>query len=125
MSNILLAKTFVAEAAVPGRRIVKMGTADDQVVVGALATDAPFGVSDPIGQALAGGRVDVIVRGIAEIEAGGTIPRGARVTTNAFGQGVAAAPSTGTNNGVIGIALRAASSGDYVPVLLAQHTMQG
>jgi hypothetical protein len=125
MINNMLAKAFVAEAAVPGRRLVKMGSADDQVVVGAAAGDIVFGVSDPVGQATVGGRIDVIVAGIVEVDAGGTIARGARVASDATGKGVAAAPGAGTNNGVVGIALRAAVNGDIVPVLLMQHTFQG
>jgi hypothetical protein len=121
----LLFQTFNAEAAILPRRIVKMGAADGQVLQGAAATDALIGVADFIGQATVGGRVDVVLAGTVEVELGGTVTRGAPITSDASGRGVAAAPAAGTNNGIIGRALMSGVSGDVILVILNQVTFQG
>lgn len=124
MSNQLMTKQFVAEAAINANRIVKFGTTDDFMVQGAAATDALMGVVEGVAPAL-GERCDVVLVGIAEVKLGGTVARGGPVTSDATGQGVAAAPAAGSNNRVIGYALASGVSGDIVPVQLAQHSLQG
>lgn len=124
MTNPMLTKNYRAEAAVAKRRIVKLGAADGAVVVGAAATDLIFGVSAEIDAAITE-RVDVHVVGVAEVEFGGTVTRGAAVTTDATGRAVAAAPGAGVNNRIIGFALVSAVVGDVAPVLLSQSVMQG
>lgn len=122
--NQILAKNFVAEAAVTKRRIVKVGTADGQVLQAAAVGDASFGIAAELDVAL-GERIDVHVVGIAEAEAGGAIARGDLITSDATGQAVAAAPATGVNNRVVGIAMVSAVAGDIFPVLLAPGQIQG
>lgn len=124
MGTPTLTKNFIAEAAVAARRIVKFGTADGQVVQAAAATDAGFGVAD-LAQTTTGGRVDVHVAGIADVDFGGTVTRGGLVTADASGKAVAAAPGAGVNNRVIGIALAGAVAGDIAPVLLQPGQIQG
>lgn len=124
MSNQVLTKQFVAEAAIAANRIVKFGTTDDVVIQSAAAGDAHIGVVEGVAPAL-GERVDVVVSGIAEIKCGGNITRGGLVTSDATGQAVAAAPAAGTNNGVIGRALQSGVSGDVIYVLISQGTTQG
>ena len=92
MSNPLLNKQFVAEAAINQFRIVKFGSTDDFVVQGAAVGDALIGICNFIAPA-AGERVDIILAGIGEVQLGGTVTRGGLVTSNATGQGVAAAPA--------------------------------
>jgi hypothetical protein len=106
-------------------RLVRLGTADGQVVEATAATDVILGVSVQPGTAADGQRCDVALAGVAEVVAGGTISRGAWVTATTGGAAVAAAPAAGTNNNVLGIALTDAVSGDIIPVLLAQHRLQG
>lgn len=124
MTNPTLTKTYIAEAAVTKRRIVKMGTVDGKVLQGAAATDLIFGVAAELDAAI-GERVDVHVNGVAEVEFGGTVTRGQEVTSDANGKAVASAPAAGVNNRIIGVALVSAVSGDVAPVLLAQGLKQG
>lgn len=124
MSNPTLTKNFTTGAAVTKRRLVKFGSADFTVVQAAAATDLIIGVASEL-SADSGARVDVHVAGIAEVEAGGTITRGAKVTADSDGKAVAAAPAAGVNNQIAGIAMVSASAGDIIDVLLAPFTMQG
>ena len=84
-----------------------------------------IGVSDMSADVASGGRCDVRLSGVAEVDAGGTITRGALITSDASGKAVAAAPATGVNNRVIGFALASAVSGDIVDVFLTPSTLQG
>lgn len=97
MSNPTLTKNFTAEAAITKRRIVKLGTADGQVVPAAAATDALIGIAAELDAAITT-RVDVHVAGIAEVELGGTVTRGQLVTADASGRAVAATRHTHTEN---------------------------
>lgn len=124
MSNPLLTKQYVAEAAIAANRIVKYGTTDDFVVQAAAVGDASFGVVENVAPAL-GERCDVVTHGIAEVKLGGTVVRGGPLTSDATGQAVAAAPAAGVNNRVIGYARQSGVSGDVIEVLLAPSTLQG
>lgn len=124
MANPILIKNYVAGAAVAARRIVKFDAADGKVIQAAAATDAVVGVAEQVAAA-SGERVDVIHSGIAEVEFGGTVTRGALVTADADGKAVAAAPAAGANNRVVGIALVSAASGDIAPVLIVPGQIQG
>ena len=73
-------KASRAGAAVAIHRIVKLGADDDHVLVGAAVGDGLVGVSQNAGP-VAEDAVRVMVTGISKIEAGGTVARGARVTT--------------------------------------------
>ena len=117
--NPLLDKNYAAGAAVAAYRIVKFGTSDDEVIQSAAATDQHIGVGPGFAVDSAE-RMDVTMVGIAEVELGGTVARGADVTANATGQGVAAAAT----NSIIGRALQSGVSGQIVPVLLStgMHT---
>ncbi len=124
MSNAVLTKSYTAGAAVTKRRLVKFGSADATVVQAAAATDLIIGASGEL-SAASGARIEVVVAGIADVEAGGSITRGAKVTADSDGKAVAAAPAQGVNNQVGGIAMVSASSGDIIPVLLIPHQIQG
>jgi hypothetical protein len=124
MNNPGLIKTLFAETAVTRRRIVKFGSADHQVVQAAAATDALIGVADRL-DAGVDDRVDVILSGVAEVEYGGNVTRGAPLTADANGKAVAAAPAAGVNNGVIGRAMVSGVDGDIGSVLLAPSQIQG
>lgn len=122
--NSLLEKSFKAEAALAAYRIVKPGAADGQVLLAAAVGDALIGVANAVGAAI-NERQDVVVAGIADLEAGGTIARGDWVTTDATGKGLTAAPAVGVNNNVIGRALVSAVVGDIFAVLVAPGRIQG
>ena len=108
---------LTAGGAITARHIVKVGAADLAAVQATAATDVLIGVAEF--DADSGATATVQVAGVAFVEAGGTITRGARVTSNASGQGVVAAPAAGVNNGVVGVALDAAVTGDYFRVALS------
>jgi hypothetical protein len=116
--------TFDAGGAIPKHRIVKIGTADMAALAAAAATDLIIGVSTDV-DADSGDRVDVVTSGVATVEYGGNVTRGTLVTADADGKAVAAAPSAGANNRVVGIALLSGVDGDYGSVLIVPHQIQG
>lgn len=125
MSNLVLAAAYTADAAIPKYRLVKFGTGDRNVTPAASATDACIGVSHEL-DASSGERLDVWHVGAAFVEAGAAVTRGAPITSDSVGRGVAAAPAAGANARVIGFALESASgAGDVIRVLLSPCVMQG
>lgn len=126
MSTPTLIKSYVAEAAVLPYRIVKLGTSDGNVVQAAAAADALIGIADNLGQATAGGRVDVQQEGTGEVEAGAAITRGAMLMSDASGRAITGTAAAGTNYGVIGRALgSAAAAGEIIPVAISLGLAQG
>jgi hypothetical protein len=124
MSNPLLHKTFVAGGAIAAFRILRLSAADT-VVQAAGPTEALIAVNDDVA-ALAGERCDVVMAGLAFVEAGAAFALGARLTSDAQGRAVAASPAAGVNNGCIGMAVDAAiAAGDIVRVLISPHSLQG
>ena len=116
--NILMNKTYVAGAAIPANSIVKFGADDNTVIVATAVGDASIGVS--LGFAAATDqRIDVLHFGLADVKLGvGGITRGAEVTSDASGQGVAAAAT----NRVVGVAFGGGVAGDIVPVMISLAT---
>ncbi len=114
MSHVLMWRAADAGGTVSPYRIVKYGGADGAVVQSAAAADAHVGVS---GRAAAadGGRVEIARAGIADVEYGGNVARGALLTADADGKAVAAEDG----NRVIGVAEVSGAAGDIGQVLLA------
>lgn len=126
MSNPGTTKSLVAEAAILPYRVVKFGTADGQVVQSAAAADAHIGICDHLGQDTPGGRVDIVMDGIAECTAGAAITRGALLSADSSGRVITAAASAGANVGVIGRALASANNAnEVIPVLVSPGSFQG
>lgn len=119
-----LTKTYKAGGTVSPSRFVKFDGNGD-IVQAAAATDSIIGVSQRGITANSGERIDVIKSGIAEVEFGGNVTRGGQVTSDASGKAVAAAPATGVNNRVGGIAEDSAVSGDIVDVHIVMGSVQG
>ena len=125
MSNPMLLKNFVAEAAITPYRLVKMGSADGKVITAAAATDMIIGACSEVGPAI-NERVDVVVVGVAYVEAGAAVTRGNLITSDASGRAVVPAPAAGVNNRCIGVALESATAaGDIITVLLSPCMIQG
>jgi hypothetical protein len=127
MSNPTLTKTFAnASPSVAPYRLVRMAAATpDTTLLCTGATEAMIGINADI-PVVAGQRIDVVLAGIYFIEAGGAFAPGARITSDATGRGVNAAPAAGANVSVIGYALDAAvTAGDIVRVMISQHSFQG
>lgn len=113
-------KSYTAEAALPGRRVVKFGSLAGTIIAAAAATDAAIGISDQL-DATEGQMADVIMSGSAELELAGTVAAGVAVTADASGLGVAAA--AGAGNVAIGYALQAGVAGDIIDVAIARHSV--
>lgn len=124
MSNPGLIKTYTAQGAIGGRRIVKYGSADRTAVLASAATDAIMGVSERL-DAADGEPVDVIKSGLAEIVYGGVVTRGDPLTSDADGAAVKAAPAAGTNNRIVGWAEVSGVAGDFGLVNIAPQFIQG
>lgn len=126
MANPGLTKSLVAEAAILPYRVVKFGTADGVVIQSAAAADAHIAIADNLGQNTAGARVDVILDGIADAEAGAAITRGALLACDSSGRVITAAASAGANVRVIGVALASAgAAGEIIPVNVEPGSFQG
>lgn len=125
MKNEGLIKNYIADAAIGKYRIVKAGSADGYVAQGAAVGDLLIGVTSRVTAEAAGDRVDVIRSGIAEVEYGGAVTRGQKLTSDASGKAVAAAPAAGTNNQIIGVAEVSGVLGDIGSVFIAPSVMQG
>lgn len=119
MRNLIL--PFTAGAAIVGCRIVKVGAADGTAIQAAAATDALLGVSDPMGAA-AGKTCDVHLNGTPDVEYGGPVTRGARLTSDAQGRAIVAAPAAGATVEIIGRALVAGVLGDRQAIHLSPST---
>lgn len=116
---------MLAGGAITPNRIVKIGSADQTVVLAAAATDRPVGVSVQNISYASGAVCDIVDGGEYEVIAGGTVARGDPVCSDANGAGVTAAPAGGTNNGVIGRALDSAVVGDLFTVQIQPGVLQG
>lgn len=121
-----LTKNYYAGAAIPKRRIVKFGAADNQVLLGAgsAATEFLIGVSTEI-DVVTGEPVDIIREGFADVEYGGTVTRGQPLTSDGTGRAIAAAPGAGVNFRIIGFAEVSAVVGDIGPAFITPGIMQG
>jgi hypothetical protein len=124
VSNPILQKNFTAGGAIAAYRIVRMSAADT-VVQASAATDALVGIQNDVAPA-SGERTDIIMVGMAFIEAGAAFALGALLTADAQGRGITAAPAAGVNNRIIGVAIDAAvAAGDIVRVQISQCSLQG
>jgi hypothetical protein len=119
-----LTKNSRAEAAVPRRRIVKFGAADNAVLVGAASTDKIFAISSEIDAAI-GEPCDIHIGGIAEVEYGGAVTRGDYLTSDGVGRAVAAAPGAGVNASIIGQAMVSGVLGDIGSCTIFPGRIQG
>ncbi len=125
MSNLQLAKNYIADVAIPAFRIVKPGTADDRITLATASGDALIGTTTDISAAI-GERCDVQLCEVAYIEMGAAVTRGAFITSDATGRGIAAAPAVGVNASVIGRALETATAaGDIIRVMQSIGQIQG
>jgi len=80
---------FIAGAAIAAQRILKFHADPGKVAQAAADTDALLGVSTFVPSAV-GETCDVQMEGSANVIAGGTVPQGARVTSDAQGRAIVA-----------------------------------
>lgn len=122
--NPLLTKNYDAGAAITKHRIVMFGASDGVVLPATAATDLSIGISEAL-DVVEGERVDVIRSGLADVEYGGAVTRGQELTSDASGKAVAAAPASGANVRIIGVAELSGVDGDIGKVDIAPSVMQG
>lgn len=115
MQNDVLVKPFIAEGAIPGNRIITLGTGTQSAALASAVSETLIGVSHNT-DTDSGDVADVVMAGTPMIKAGAAITKGSYVTTDATGHAVAS--SAGTDR-ILGIALEGASTGDLIPVLLS------
>lgn len=109
----ILRKAFTTPAAFAPYTFGKYSANGGEAVPAAAASDLLAGVSDEVGQVDAGGgRVELQLLGVAQLELGGSVTRGGEVTSDANGKGVAAV----STNFVGAIALSSGVVGDIIPV---------
>ena len=123
LKNEGLFRTYIAGAAVNGKRFVKFDSDDRTVIQGAAAGDSLIGVSDIT--AATGERVDVQHTNLAPVEYGGNVTRGALLISDSVGRAIAATAAAGTNVRTMGIAMESGVSGDIGSVLIAPGSFQG
>jgi hypothetical protein len=124
MRNDGLTKTMNSEGAIGRHKIVAHGTGAYGVKQAAATTESLLGISTII-PGEDGGRVDVILEGIAEVEYGASVTKGKPLTTDADGNAVEAAPAAGANVPIIGYAMVSGADGDIGSVHIQRSVMQG
>jgi len=126
MMNVtsILEKAARCAAAVTAFTIAKPGADDDHFIVSTAVSDSLIGIFQHATMA-AEEQIRVMLKGVSSLKLGGTVARGDYLTSDASGQGVAAAPAAGVNNNVIGKALASGVAGDIIPALIAQSRIQG
>ena len=124
MNNPILIKSLTAEADIAAFRIVKPGANDGGAIQGAASTDALIGVANQLG-AVSGGRVEVVVSGIFEVQYGGAVTRGDLLTSDVDGKAISAAPGAGVNARVIGVAMVSGVADDIGSLLISPGRIQG
>jgi len=111
-------KSYRAEVAIPGRTVVKFGSAGG-VVPATAAGDKAIGITDQLDVAV-GDMVDVIMSGSAEAKLAGSVDAGDPVRG---GSGGAVAGAAGAGNVAIGYALQAGDADDIIDVAIARHSV--
>lgn len=127
MNKPTLVQPCTANAAVDPFLIVKYlssGTVEGLVLPAAASTDLCCGISTDIRSEIAE-PCDVIIAGAARVRYGGTVARGAKLTADATGRAVTAAPGAGVNAQIIGIAMISGVIDDIGEALIAPSVMQG
>lgn len=118
-------KSVKCTAAVAAYTFAKFGADDDTMSTATTpASDSLIGVFQHATSA-AGEEVRLMLEGITRIKLGGTVTRGQKLTCDGSGQGIAAAPSAGSNVHVGAVALASGVSGDLISALLSPSVMQG
>jgi hypothetical protein len=129
--DLILSKTYSAEAGITQYRIVKFGAADGGILQAAASTDKLIGIAKGMGMAsreaafVATDRVDVTRIGIEDVEYGGTVAAGDPLTSDASGRAITAAPGAGVNAFIVGFAEVAGVVGDIGRCLVAPGRIQG
>ncbi|MEA3533719.1 hypothetical protein [Rhizobium sp. CC-YZS058] len=120
-----IVRAFTAAGAIGHRRLVKYTANDGEVALATASTDIIAGVTDYPNGASNGQRIDVVLDGPADIEAGGVMTPGAAITADGTGRAVAAAPGAGVNAFVAGRTLVNTAAGDIAKAIINPTRIQG
>ena len=109
--------SYKAGAAVSPYRIVKFGTDSLHVIQGAAATDTTIGINQSPQAAAAEDQVMIAFSGLGKVELGGTVVRGALLTSDSVGRALAslAVPT----DRVICVALDSGGTGTVIRVSIS------
>lgn len=107
-----------AAGAVAARRICVHGASDGLAAQAAASTALLIGISTDIATA-DGQPFDVIRSGVAPVEYGGNVSRGAALTADAQGRAIAATLPVAANTYIVGFAEVSGVLGDIGSVLIA------
>lgn len=113
-------RTFEAEnAMVNPFRIVKLGTAANQIDLGAVSSDLAVGVT--LASASADTDVTVVLTGTAKVYCSAAVTKGANIVCAGSGVGLTGTAST---NPVVGIALETTTAAGILEMLLTPGRVQ-
>lgn len=121
----ILDESFDKVATAIAQYLIVKESGSTVVISGAANAVAPVGIVQnkptPTGEA-----PSVRTIGVSKCVAGAAVAVGAKITSDAAGKGITAAPAAGVNSGVVGIArTAAAAAGDLFTVKLQQFDLQG
>lgn len=109
-------KTFIQEnTTVNPFRIVKVGTAADEVVAATADTDVMFGVADESADATAGNEVNIVLSGVAKVTIASASTKGGYITATTAGKG---ALTTTNLKKYVGILLETTTASDQIAQVL-------
>ncbi|MCZ8112804.1 MAG: DUF2190 family protein [Rubrivivax sp.] len=120
-----LVKTFNSGAAIARSRIVQFGADERTVIQSSAATSSHIGVADDVATPGAGEPVEVVMAGVATVEYGAAVTRGALLTSDASGRAIVAAAAAGANVRTVGVAMVDGVLGDLGAVRLHPGSFQG
>jgi hypothetical protein len=120
-----LIKSYTAYGEIPPKCIVMAGPSDGTVALANGSTGVSFlGLSDALDVA-SGYPVDVIHDRIGDLTLGAPVNFGQRLTSDANGHGIPAAPAAGVNCEVVCKALETGIAGDIIRVLITLTQIKG
>ena len=125
MSIPTLIQSFPASADILARRIVKFSDAanNTKVATASAATDPLIGITDAMG-AKSGGMADLIMAGPADVQLGGTVAAGDKLTADADGKAIKCIGAANTRKEYVGTAQAPGVAGDIVPCLVERGVIQ-
>ena len=119
-----LIKNFTATTAIPQRRICALTAVEGEAKLATSGADALIGPSGIRGAA-ADERVDLYLTEVQEIEAGGPVAVGDRLTCDDQGRVIVAAPGAGVTVNTIGVALSVGILGSTIATLVERSSVTG
>jgi hypothetical protein len=125
-----MCKTYTAEGAIGKYLIVKFGANDGGALQATASSEKFLGISRDLSVTAANitageDRIDVVRDGITPVILGGTVTRGDRLTADANGKAITAAPGAGVNMETVGTAEISGVAGDIIDCFVNPTRIQG